>query len=385
MSPTSRTRRFKCCSAEVLLDAISQVHDRARTIPARTGFAAGGPASGPVQGSAFLKSFGKPDRLLTCECERSEATTLTQAFQMINGETVRSKLEMPSNRIGKRLQAGVSDSDLLSEVYLAAVSREPSEAERTAVEPPLQHASRPAQRLGRRGLGRAQQQGVPVTALKMGRAEDNASGCPGLFARLAGSSPPPPPLQAGSAGIAGLCLPSLLRAEQSGGLIPRAKHIIFLHQFGGPSHLDTFDMKPDAPDGIRGEFKPIATAVPGLVGDGAPAAVCDGDRPLRAGSLGQPPHEEPQLGDLLQPDRPRPAAGRHPAARHPGALSRPTEHGRQAQAGRRPGGAQLRFLSPRAARRQHHARPACQLPGQGVSTPSSSPRTRTLPISAFPS
>ena len=40
---------------------------------------------------------------------------------------------------------------------------------------------------------------------------------------------------------------------------PKAKHIIFLHQFGGPSHIDTFDMKPDAPDGIRGEFKPIAS------------------------------------------------------------------------------------------------------------------------------
>ena len=50
-----------------------------------------------------------------------------------------------------------------------------------------------------------------------------------------------------------------------GGGRRRAKHIIFLHQFGGPSHLDTFDMKPDAPDGIRGEFKPIATTRPGLI------------------------------------------------------------------------------------------------------------------------
>jgi hypothetical protein len=37
-----------------------------------------------------------------------------------------------------------------------------------------------------------------------------------------------------------------------------------LHQFGGPSHIDTFDMKPRAPDGIRGEFQPIATTQPGL-------------------------------------------------------------------------------------------------------------------------
>ena len=72
-------------------------------------------------------------------------------------------------------------------------------------------------------------------------------------------------LRAGTAGFAGLSLTSLLHAaERPGGLRPRARHIIFLHQFGGPSHLDTFDMKPHAPDGIRGEFKPIATGQPGL-------------------------------------------------------------------------------------------------------------------------
>jgi hypothetical protein len=71
-------------------------------------------------------------------------------------------------------------------------------------------------------------------------------------------------IQVGTAGIAGLNLPTLLRAAENTGLRARAKHVIFLHQFGGPSHLDTFDMKPDAPSGIRGEFKPIATHQPGL-------------------------------------------------------------------------------------------------------------------------
>jgi Protein of unknown function (DUF1501) len=71
-------------------------------------------------------------------------------------------------------------------------------------------------------------------------------------------------LGAGTAGIAGLSLPALLKAEQRPGSSPRAKHIIFLHQFGGPSHIDTFDMKPTAPAGIRGEFQPISTGQPGL-------------------------------------------------------------------------------------------------------------------------
>lgn len=48
----------------------------------------------------------------------------------------------------------------------------------------------------------------------------------------------------------------------------RAKHCILLYMFGGPPHLDTFDLKPDAPAEIRGEFEPIATNVPGIT-------VCD--------------------------------------------------------------------------------------------------------------
>ena len=43
-----------------------------------------------------------------------------------------------------------------------------------------------------------------------------------------------------------------------------AKAVILLDLFGGPSHIDTFDPKPDAPEGIRGEFGTIATALPGV-------------------------------------------------------------------------------------------------------------------------
>lgn len=44
----------------------------------------------------------------------------------------------------------------------------------------------------------------------------------------------------------------------------RAKSVLFLFLFGGPSHIDTFDLKPEAPDECRGEFGPIDTSVPGL-------------------------------------------------------------------------------------------------------------------------
>lgn len=72
-------------------------------------------------------------------------------------------------------------------------------------------------------------------------------------------------LRVGGLGFLGLGLPGLLRAAEGGSQRKaRANAVIFLHQFGGPSHIDTFDMKPAAPDNIRGEWKPIATNVPGL-------------------------------------------------------------------------------------------------------------------------
>ena len=66
--------------------------------------------------------------------------------------------------------------------------------------------------------------------------------------------------------LGGLTLPWLLQAEDelpTFGLGP-AKSVIFVNLLGGPSHIDTFDMKPDSPAEIRGEFRPIATTVPGL-------------------------------------------------------------------------------------------------------------------------
>ncbi len=77
-------------------------------------------------------------------------------------------------------------------------------------------------------------------------------------------------LRAGGAGLFGLSLENLLRAEvQAGGTAQRfpqgrAKSVLFLYLFGGPSQLESFDMKPDAPQKIRGPFRPIASRTPGL-------------------------------------------------------------------------------------------------------------------------
>jgi hypothetical protein len=74
-------------------------------------------------------------------------------------------------------------------------------------------------------------------------------------------------LRVGALGGFGLSLPPLLRAEAlakaAGRGESRPKSCIFIFLWGGPSHIDTFDMKPLAPDNIRGEFRPIQTTVPG--------------------------------------------------------------------------------------------------------------------------
>src|SRR5438046_3516517 len=77
-------------------------------------------------------------------------------------------------------------------------------------------------------------------------------------------------LQVGSLGYLGLDLAGFFRAEMARAAeasrprpSTRLKSCILIFCDGGPSHLDTFDMKPEAPAAIRGEFRPIATSVPG--------------------------------------------------------------------------------------------------------------------------
>ena len=71
-------------------------------------------------------------------------------------------------------------------------------------------------------------------------------------------------LKIGGLAMGGMSLPELLLAEQASGGGSSDKAIIMILLPGGPPHLDMFDMKPDAPVEIRGEFKPIHSNVPGM-------------------------------------------------------------------------------------------------------------------------
>jgi hypothetical protein len=131
--------------AEQLLDALAQVTGVTPTFPGYpTGTRAGqlpgvsanrGRRQRASDGERFLTSFGKPIRLLSCECERSEDTTLNQAFQLITGPLLNKMLNDPDNRLRRLLSAGKSDAEIIEEFYLAALCRPPSATEqRTARE-----------------------------------------------------------------------------------------------------------------------------------------------------------------------------------------------------------------------------------------------------------
>ena len=98
-------------------------------------------------------------------------------------------------------------------------------------------------------------------------------------------------IQAGAIGMMGLGLAELAAVRAASNSSPK-KSIIFIFLTGGLSQHDSFDMKPDAPDSVRGEFQPIATTVPGTRSPRAfhTSVPNAGGTPARSSSaLGRPP------------------------------------------------------------------------------------------------
>src|SRR5262245_6159450 len=71
-------------------------------------------------------------------------------------------------------------------------------------------------------------------------------------------------LRVGTLGLGGLTLADLLRLKAQGKAAGGHKAVIMIYLPGGPSHIDMYDLKPEAPAEYRGEFKPIQTNVPGV-------------------------------------------------------------------------------------------------------------------------
>lgn len=118
-------------------------------------------------------------------------------------------------------------------------------------------------------------------------------------------------LRAAGAGLLGVNLPAILAAEEAGlAARPRAKSVLFLFLFGGPSQLETFDMKPDAPSGIRGPYQPTPSRTPGLlISEKLPrlAALSDRFAVIRTLTHG---HNDHNACHLIQTGHPLPPAQR---------------------------------------------------------------------------
>ena len=127
-------------TSEVLLDAISDVTGSPHVFAA--GFGKKGPQVYPTGTRAkdiyipdapdyFLRTFGTPRRDIIQE--RVKSPTLAQALHMMNGRTVREKVEAEDNILGKRLAEGVGDSEIVEEIYERAYARPPTEDEQNTL------------------------------------------------------------------------------------------------------------------------------------------------------------------------------------------------------------------------------------------------------------
>jgi hypothetical protein len=140
--------------AEVLLDAVSQVtdvptefnqilypgNDRKPTTAYPRGTRAIQLSDSAVE-SWFLQTFGRNQRRITCECERSDEPSLVQVLHLSNGDTVNQKLAVADNRIGRWLKDFPDHSALLNEVFLVCLARLPSTDEASQILPLLMDAS----------------------------------------------------------------------------------------------------------------------------------------------------------------------------------------------------------------------------------------------------
>jgi hypothetical protein len=87
----------------------------------------------PSSADVFLKLFGKPDRMLTCECERMSQTHLAQAFHLVSGPMLHDMISSGDNRLGVLADSGLGEMEQISELYWSALGRPPSEIEAASV------------------------------------------------------------------------------------------------------------------------------------------------------------------------------------------------------------------------------------------------------------
>lgn len=120
--------------AEVLIDAVADVTgvpNNFGRVPSQraVGQAMTAVRYGGGRPGYAMKIFGRPDREKTCDCERSNEPSVAQALYLINDQEVLAKLDDPGGRLPRLFKADKDDREVITELYLAALSRFPTEEE----------------------------------------------------------------------------------------------------------------------------------------------------------------------------------------------------------------------------------------------------------------
>jgi hypothetical protein len=119
--------------AETLLDAIDSAcgtREKFNQLPAGTRAIQ---LPDPSVGSDFLDVFGRPQRLIACECERENEPNLSQTLRLMNGDTVNRKVGQDDGSLAKMIKSKQSDETILNRIYEATLARPPRLPERQTI------------------------------------------------------------------------------------------------------------------------------------------------------------------------------------------------------------------------------------------------------------
>jgi hypothetical protein len=126
-------------SAERILDAQSQVLGATARFEGYPSGTRAGEVAGvervrrkAADGDRFLRLFGRPERLLACECERSNEPTLSQALALVGGAGLHERLGAGDNRLARLLAADRAPEQIVDDLFWAALVRPPTPTERAA-------------------------------------------------------------------------------------------------------------------------------------------------------------------------------------------------------------------------------------------------------------
>jgi len=97
--------------------------------------------------SYFLNTFGRNDRAITCECERTSEPSIVQALHIVNGKSINQKLQSKESRVDKLLETDVTDEAMVEVAFLSSLSRYPTDEERQTMLEALQGTTGEERRL----------------------------------------------------------------------------------------------------------------------------------------------------------------------------------------------------------------------------------------------